>query len=118
MTISLNGYGAHQHVHSYAECLANSSYTLLIKSLFSSNVIFLYNLSHHMVFSLWDFLVNITLPPIIGLTSIVTPFLHSVSPLRYTLFFPDMYQHHPCQSCHTQTNKFCPYMVFKYCHNI
>ena len=38
------------------------SQTLFITNLFGSNNIFLYNLCHHMVFSLWDVPTNITLP--------------------------------------------------------
>ena len=56
------------------------SQTLFITNLFGSNNIFLYNLCHHIVFSLWDVPANITLPPIPVLTSIVTPSSHGHSP--------------------------------------
>ena len=56
------------------------SQTLFITNLFGSNNIFLYNLCHHIVFSLWDVPANITLPPIPVLTSIITPSSHGHSP--------------------------------------
>ena len=55
---------------------------MLIKNLFGSKNTFLYNLCHRMVFFLWDFPANITLPPTPVLTFIVTPSSHSVRPSR------------------------------------
>lgn len=121
--ISPSNYGVQQCTHSYAGYLG-TPVILLTKSLFGSNNIFLYYLFQHMAFSLWDFSANITLPPSIpGLISIVTPSCHRVLPqgfsfFRKACFFPGMCQHHVRQSRRTSTNKFCPFLVFGYCHNI
>ena len=85
------------------------SYTLFITNLFGSNNMFLYNLCHHMVFYLWDFPTNITLPPVPVLTSVFTPSSHRVPPPRF--FFsshvPTYTSILPC----THTKKKFPYMI-------
>ena len=94
----------------------NFSYTLLMKKLFGSNNMFLYNLCHHMVFSLWDFPTNITLPPITLLVSVVTLAPH-IGFIPQGFFFSRR-ANITCINLRYTHQTFFPYTVFECCHNI